>query len=103
MAEQSGKSDGKKGLFEDFSMATVIASGLAAATSFALSSQIGIAGSIIGTLIGGFASAAASQIYKSLLSASAEKLRTYTPGDDAAQAGEEATETEANRRGEVPV
>ena len=68
--------DGKKGLFEDFSFSTVIASGLAAATSFALASQIGIAGSIIGTLIGGFASAAASQVYRSLLSASADITRT---------------------------
>ena len=79
--------DGKKGLFEDFSFSTVIASGLAAATSFALASQIGIAGSIIGTLIGGFASAAASQVYRSLLSASADKLRQVGP------AGGEATAT----------
>ena len=77
--------DGKKGLFEDFSFSTVIASGLAAATSFALASQIGIAGSIIGTLIGGFASAAASQVYRSLLSASADKLRQVGPaGGEAA-------------------
>ena len=81
--------DGKKGLFEDFSFSTVIASGLAAATSFALASQIGIAGSIIGTLIGGFASAAASQVYRSLLSASADKLRQVGPasGEAAATGG----------------
>lgn len=80
--------DGKKGLFEDFSFSTVIASGLAAATSFALASQIGIAGSIIGTLIGGFASAAASQVYRSLLSASADKLRQVGPaGSEAAATG----------------
>ena len=80
--------DGKKGLFEDFSFSTVIASGLAAATSFALASQIGIAGSIIGTLIGGFASAAASQVYRSLLSASADKLRQVGPaGGEAAATG----------------
>ena len=80
--------DGKKGLFEDFSFSTVIASGLAAATSFALASQIGIAGSIIGTLIGGFASAAASQVYRSLLSASADKLRQVGPaGGEATAAG----------------
>lgn len=78
--------DGKKGLFEDFSFSTVIASGLAAATSFALASQIGIAGSIIGTLIGGFASAAASQVYRSLLSASADKLRQVGPASGEAAA-----------------
>mgnify|MGYP001774937311 FL=1 len=70
--EQNGTDE--KGLFGDFSVSTVIASGLAAATSFALSSKIGLAGSIIGVAIGGVASAAASQIYKSLLKASAQKL-----------------------------
>ena len=75
--EQNGTDE--KGLFGDFSVSTVIASGLAAATSFALSSKIGLAGSIIGVAIGGVASAAASQIYKSLLKASAQKLSDLTP------------------------
>lgn len=87
--------DGKKGLFEDFSFSTVIASGLAAATSFALASQIGIAGSIIGTLIGGFASAAASQVYRSLLSASADKLRQVGPASGEAGAPRDADATVA--------
>ena len=71
---QSNDCNTKGGLFDDFSFSTVIASGLAAGTSFALSSQIGLAGSLIGVVIGGLASAAASQIYKSILKASAEKL-----------------------------
>ena len=71
---QSNDRNTKGGLFDDFSFSTVIASGLAAGTSFALSSQIGLAGSLIGVVIGGLASAAASQIYKSILKASAEKL-----------------------------
>lgn len=71
---QSNDRNTKGGLFDDFSLSTVIASGLAAGTSFALSSQIGLAGSLIGVVIGGLASAAASQIYKSILKASAEKL-----------------------------
>lgn len=71
---QSNDRNTKGGLFDDFSFSTVIASGLAAGTSFALSSQIGLAGSLIGVVIGGLASAAASQIYKSILRASAEKL-----------------------------
>ena len=75
--EQNGTDE--KSLFGDFSVSTVIASGLAAATSFALSSKIGLAGSIIGVAIGGVASAAASQIYKSLLKASAQKLSDLTP------------------------
>ena len=86
--DQNGTDE--KGLFGDFSVSTVIASGLAAATSFALSSKIGLAGSIIGVAIGGVASAAASQIYKSLLRASAQKLSDLTPDATANAAPEEA-------------
>lgn len=88
---QDQNSTDEKGLFGDFSVSTVIASGLAAATSFALSSKIGLAGSIIGVAIGGVASAAASQIYKNLLKASAQKLSDLTPDATAAAAPEEAT------------
>lgn len=86
--DQNGTDE--KGLFGDFSVSTVIASGLAAATSFALSSKIGLAGSIIGVAIGGVASAAASQIYKSLLRASAQKLSDLTPDAAANAVPEEA-------------
>ena len=86
--DQNGSDE--KGLFGDFSVSTVIASGLAAATSFALSSKIGLAGSIIGVAIGGIASAAASQIYKSLLKASAQKLSVLTPDATTNAAPEEA-------------
>lgn len=79
-ANNSNKSD-DKGLFSDFSMSTVIASGLAAATSFALSQQIGLAGSLIGTAVGAVASAAALQVYKNLLQASASKIRELGPND----------------------
>ena len=65
----------KKNLFEDFSMTAVVASALASVTSFALSSQIGLAGSLIGVGIAAAASAIASQVYKSVLSASAEKIK----------------------------
>ena len=95
--------DGKKGLFEDFSFSTVIASGLAAATSFALASQIGIAGSIIGTLIGGFASAAASQVYRSLLSASADKLRQVGPASGEAAATGRRNDSAAPRDADATV
>ena len=81
---QSNDRNTKGGLFDDFSFSTVIASGLAAGTSFALSSQIGLAGSLIGVVIGGLASAAASQIYKSILKASAEKLSSSDGETDAA-------------------
>ncbi|WP_314945806.1 hypothetical protein [Olsenella uli] len=65
----------KKSLFEDFSMTAVVASALASVTSFALSSKIGLAGSLIGVGIAAAASAIASQVYKSVLSASAEKIK----------------------------
>ena len=64
-----------EGILGDFSFSQVIATGLAAATSFALSAQIGIAGSIIGAVLGAVASSAATQVYRSILSASAEKIR----------------------------
>ena len=72
----TGKSQGFfRGLFDDLSMAQVIAGALAAATVFLLSSVIGVAGSLIGAAIGSVISAVSSQVYKKALSASADKLR----------------------------
>ena len=62
-------------------MAQILSSSLAAATAFALSTQIGIAGSIIGAAIGAAASACATQIYKNILNASANKLRSNLSDD----------------------
>ena len=78
--QQSG--DGaKKGklavLFEDLSQ--VIAGALAAATVFLLSSVIGVAGSLIGAAVGSIVSAVSSQVYKKMLSASADKIRDVAP------------------------
>lgn len=64
-----------RSLFDDLSIAQVIAGALAAATVFLLSSVIGVAGSLIGAAIGSVISAVSSQIYKKALSASADKLR----------------------------
>lgn len=64
-----------RSLLANFSVTQIVVAGLAAATSFALSSQIGIAGSAIGAAVGAVASAAASQIYRNLIDASAERLR----------------------------
>lgn len=64
-----------RGLFDDLSIAQVIAGALAAATVFFLSSVIGVAGSLIGAAIGSVISAVSSQVYKKALSASADKLR----------------------------
>ena len=81
-----------KGLFDDLSIAQVLAGALAAVTSMLLASQIGIYGSVIGVGVGSVISAVASQLYKKFLSASADKIREvggYGEGDaeDAARDG----------------
>lgn len=68
-----------RSLFDDLSVAQVIAGALAAATVFLLSSVIGVAGSLIGAAIGSVISAVSSQVYKKALSASADKLRDVGP------------------------
>ncbi|WP_373579004.1 hypothetical protein [Parafannyhessea umbonata] len=65
----------KKGVLSEFSGSAVIASALAAVTSFALQSKIGLAGSIIGVGVAAAATTIASQVYKGMLSASAQKLK----------------------------
>lgn len=72
-------------LFDDLSFSTVIASALAAITSFLLQSQIGLTGSLIGVGVAAAASALASQIYKSVLSASANKIKDNLASDSADQ------------------
>ena len=69
------------GLFDDLSIAQVIAGALAAVTSMLLASQIGIYGSVIGVGVGSVVSAVASQLYKKFFTASAEKLRDLKPGE----------------------
>lgn len=78
--------DGKKGILSEFSGSAVIASALASVTSFALQSKIGLAGSLIGVGVAAAATTIASQVYKGMLSASAEKLKGLSndsPDDDA--------------------
>ena len=82
--DETNEDQSSKGIFEDLSMAQVFASALAAATAFALSTQIGIAGSIIGAAIGAAASAVATQVYKNILSASADKIRSNVSDDGGA-------------------
>ncbi|MCI1289877.1 MAG: hypothetical protein LKG35_08755 [Olsenella sp.] len=78
--------DGKKGILSEFSGSAVIASALASVTSFALQSKIGLVGSLIGVGVAAAATTIASQVYKGMLSASAEKLKGLSndsPDDDA--------------------
>lgn len=63
-----------EGLFGDLSLAQVIAGALAAVTSMLLSSYIGIAGSVIGVAVASIVSAVSSQVYKKMISASANKI-----------------------------
>lgn len=65
----------------DLSMTQVAAAALAAVTSMLLSSQIGIAGSLIGAAAGSVIATVSSQVYKTFFSASAEKLRELHHGD----------------------
>ena len=68
----------KTGILSSVSLTTVIASALAAGTSLVLSSKIGLAGSVIGTVVAAAASSFATQIYQSILKKSAEKVRDVT-------------------------
>ena len=62
-------------------MTSVVASALAAVTSFALQSKIGLAGSIIGVGVAAAATAVATQVYKGMLAASAEKIKAIPDQD----------------------
>ncbi len=77
-------SQDKKNPFDNVSFAAVIASALAAATSLFLSTKIGLAGSIIGAAVAAGASSLAMQVYQSILSKSAEKIRHLSSAEDGA-------------------
>lgn len=65
----------KKGLFDDISIPQIIAGAAAAATSVALVSKIGIAGSVIGAAVSSVITVVSSQVYRHFISASAEALK----------------------------
>lgn len=65
----------KKKLFDGVSVAQIIAGAAAAATSVALASYIGIAGSIIGAAVSSVVTVVSSQIYRRFLDVSARKLK----------------------------
>ena len=76
MARDAGGGKAKRSrLFDDLSIAQVVAGALAAVTSMLLASQIGIYGSVIGVGVGSVVSAVASQLYKKFFTASAETMR----------------------------
>lgn len=65
----------KEKLLEGLSIPQVIAGAAAAATSVALASRIGIAGSVIGAAISSVITVLSSQVYRHFLSAGAAKLK----------------------------
>ena len=65
----------KKGLFDDISIPQIIAGAAAAATSVALASKIGIAGSVIGAAVSSVITVVSSQVYRHFISVSAEALK----------------------------
>ena len=65
----------KKGLFDDISIPQIIAGAAAAATSVALASKIGIAGSVIGATVSSVITVVSSQVYRHFISASANALK----------------------------
>lgn len=72
----------KKGLFDDISIPQIIAGAAAAATSVALASKIGIAGSVIGAAVSSVITVVSSQVYRHFISASANALKgTYADVD----------------------
>lgn len=86
MAQQQGNN---RHVLDDFSVVSVVASALTAATSFLLSSKIGLAGSLIGAVIAAVISAVATQVYKGILETSAERIREATIVDDSMHMGEQ--------------
>ena len=108
-SQPAAQSSARGGIFKDFSGVTVIASTLASCTSFLLSNSIGIAGSLIGALVGGLASAAGLQIYKAILIQTGDKFREVTeerrggltqqsaPVDAGTPAEAEATQADATQ------
>ena len=65
----------KEKLLEGLSIPQVIAGAAAAATSVALASRIGIAGSVIGAAVSSIVTVLSSQVYRHFLSAGAAKLK----------------------------
>ena len=73
----------RKGLLEDLSVSQVLAGALAAVTSVALSSKIGIAGSLIGVAVASVVSTVASQLYRGMLRRANDKIRELASRESA--------------------
>lgn len=105
MTQQQGNVSGnqpeRRGLLDDLSLSQVVAGALAAVTSVALSSKIGIAGSLIGVAVASVVSTVASQLYRGMLRRGSDKLRKLASTDDAPEQGNPYGLNDAER-GERP-
>ena len=79
--EDTDETSGRRGLLEDLSVSQVLAGALAAVTSVALSSRIGIAGSLIGVAAASVVSTVASQLYRGMLRRANDKIRELASSD----------------------
>lgn len=86
----------KKGLFDDISIPQIIAGAAAAATSVALASKIGIAGSVIGAAVSSVITVVSSQVYRHFISASAEAIKGTHAAVDYPVGAYEPVELNAN-------
>ena len=86
----------KKGLFDDISIPQIIAGAAAAATSVALASKIGIAGSVIGAAVSSVITVVSSQVYRHFISASAEAIKGTHAAVDYPAGAYEPIESNAN-------
>lgn len=69
----------QEGFFGDLTLVQVIAMAVGGAASFALSEQIGVAGSLIGGAIGTATTIVTAQIFKGIVKESAHKLEQLSP------------------------
>ena len=83
--EKDEQNEHAGGVFSDLSFAQILATALAAGVSFALSSQIGVAGSLIGAIVGAAAATVSSSVLNNLFSKSAEAIKGAVGPDDSGE------------------
>lgn len=88
--EGARPADGQRpGLLDGISASQVVAGALASVTSVLLASRIGVAGSLLGVVVASAVSTVASQLYRTMISRSADKLRTLANRGDAADGAQD--------------
>ena len=91
----SGTPVPRRHLLSDISPVQVVATALAALTSMLLSAQIGITGSIIGVFVGSVVSTVSAQLYRNMVSISADKMHARTASTTGSQT---ASQSQASGR-----